>query len=202
MFLVLPKSNPVLESYRDYPMYFFGGPIQGAGDWHSLLSRMLMKRLERLIIVNPSRYDSTHPDYRWHEFLNTETKHIRRSAPAMVFDRQTDWERYYMRLAAELWKTGCIIFWLATQKTERTDGQPYATDTRGELGEWRAHLMHNRDLRVVIGAEPDFPGLRVIKRNFELAVPGFPIFDSLDEVVEQAVKYAEPRLSFSERVRA
>ncbi len=197
MFLILPKADPVLEGLRDHPLYFFAGPIQGAGDWHSTMADMLMRRLNELIVVNPSRYDRAHPHYRWHDRLVTETMHVQGRSPMRVYERQTDWERYYMRLAAEQWKSGCLLFWLAEQKQERTDGQPYATDTRGELGEWRAHLMHNRDLRIVIGAEPNFPGLRVIKRNFELAVPGFPIFDSLDEVVEQAVRYAEPRLSFS-----
>ncbi len=202
MFLVLPKMNPVLDGYRKLPMFFLGGPIQGAGDWQKTCTDMLKARLESLIVVNPSRYDHTHPHYVYREHLETETKYTRRQSRQIYFERQTDWERYYLRLAAEEWDTGCAIFWLGEQKEERRDGLPYATDTRGEIGEWRAHLMHNRSLRVVIGAEKNFPGLRVIKRNFELALPGFKIYDSMEEVIERAVHFAHPSLSLPDRVRA
>ena len=201
MFLVLPKMHPVLDEYRNLPMFFFGGPILGGGDWHSKMSEMLMRRLDELIIVNPSRYSTAHPHYKYREYLETKTKHAQRSGPIINFERQTDWERYYLALAAEHWGTGCVIFWLAEQKEPRADGMPYAMDTRGELGEWRAHLMYNPHVRVVIGAEKNFPGLSVIKRNFELALPNFTIYDTMEEVVERAVHFSHPSLSFLERAR-
>lgn len=202
MFLVLPKMHPVLEGYRKLPMFFLAGPILGGGDWHAPLSEMLKKRLGSLIVVNPSRYQSSHPHYKYRDHLLTETKYTPREEPEEHFERQTDWERYYLRKAAEIWPTGCIIFWLAEQKEPRPDGLPYAMDTRGEIGEWRGHLMHNPNLRVVIGAEKNFPGLSQIKRNFEYGLPDFRIYDSMEEVVERAVHFAHPALSFAERVSA
>jgi hypothetical protein len=118
------------------------------------------------------------------------------------FERQTDWERHYLDMAADKWPTGCIIFWLGDQRKPRPDNLPYAMDTRGEIGEWRGRMMHNPALRVVMGAEEDFPGLRQIKRNFELALPDFPIYDTMEEVVERAAFFAHPSFSFSERVNA
>ena len=202
MFLILPKMHPVLEEYRKLPMFFLAGPILGGGDWHMPMSELLMKRLESLIMVNPSRYDSSHPHYGYHEHLETETKYAGRQMPEIHFERQTDWERYYLDQAADKWQTGCVIFWLAEQKEQRPDGMPYAMDTRGEIGEWRGRMMYDRNLRVVMGAEKNFPGLSQIKRNFELALPDFRIYDTMEEVVERATFFAYPSMSFGERVQA
>jgi hypothetical protein len=108
------------------------------------------------------------------------------------FERQTDWERHYLEQAAEKWPAGCIIFWLAEQKEPRQDGGPYARDTYGEIGEWRGRMMRAPHLRVVVGAEKEFPGLSQIKRNFELALPDLKIYDTMEEVVERAAFFAEP----------
>ncbi len=202
MFLILPKMHPVLDEYRKLPMFFLAGPILGGGDWHTRMSELLMKRLDGLIVVNPSRYQHSHPHCKYREYLETETKYTRRQMPEIQFERQTDWERYYLEQAADKWQTGCIIFWLAEQKEPRPDGMPYAMDTRGEIGEWRGHMMRDHNLRVAMGAEKNFPGLSQIKRNFELALPGFIIYDTMEEVVEKAAFFAHPALSFAERVRA
>jgi len=104
------------------------------------------------------------------------------------FDRQLTWERYYLDLAAT---TGCLIFWLPSesQVNPRIGSDPYAMDTRGELGEWRGQLMHNPSLRVVVGADRGFPGLSQIQRNFSLATKSvFPIYETLAETVAAAVK--------------
>lgn len=191
MRLILPKTQPVLEDYRKIPMFFLAGPIMGGGDWHVPMSNLLMKRFEHLIVVNPSRYQPPHPfvEYRMKGEENR-------------FERQTDWERHYLEQAAEKWPTGSIIFWFAEQKEPRQDGQPYARDTRGEIGEWRGRMMYAPHLRVVMGAEKDFPGLSQIKRNFEFALPDFKIYDTMEEVVERAAFFAQPSSSFSERVHA
>jgi len=202
MFLILPKMHPVLEGYRALPMFFLAGPIMGGGDWHTPMSELLMKRFGSLVVVNPSRYEHSHPHYKYREFLQTETKYSPRQEPEMHFERQTDWERHYLDQAAEKWSAGCIIFWLAEQKEPREDGEPYARDTRGEIGEWRGRMMYDRNLRVVMGAEKNFPGLSQIKRNFEFAVPDFKIYDTMEEVVERAAFFAHSSLSFAQRVQA
>jgi len=48
--------------------------------------------------------------------------------------------------------------------------------------------MHDKAIRLVIGAEPDFPGLNQIQENFKraLGVPSFTIYNSIPEVVQRA----------------
>lgn len=183
MYLILPKTLPALEEYQRLPLFFLAGPVNGGGDWHVPMSNMLMKRFEHLLVVNPSRYENPHPfcEYRMKGAENQ-------------FTRQTDWERHFLDQAEEKWPSGCIIFWLACENKNnpRQDGQPYARDTRGEIGEWRGRMMHNPHLRIVMGADSDFPGLSQIKRNFELALPSFKIYETMEEVVEQAVLIAHP----------
>ncbi len=94
-------------------------------------------------------------------------------------------------------ENGCIIFWLPEESrtNPRDDGSPYARDTYGELGEWRARCSTKQNWlvsapRVVIGAEPGFPGLKQIKTNFEAMIPGFPFYDSLEETINAAIKVA------------
>jgi hypothetical protein len=182
--LILPKSHPDLgrEGLADLPMFFLAGPIRGGGDWHARMSVLLARRAGDCLIVNPSRYGEGHPDYR-HRLVGAENR----------FPHQTAWERHYLSEAAQTWPRGCIVFWLARESAEhpRTDGQPYAMDTRGEIGEWRGRLMRDRSLRVAIGGDPDFPGLRTIRRNTDLALgPDFPIFETMEAVAERAAELA------------
>ncbi|HEY0010348.1 MAG TPA: hypothetical protein VGB97_00340 [Candidatus Paceibacterota bacterium] len=185
MHFILPKKRPDLHSQglSALPLFFLAGPIQGAGDWHVRMSELLADSAGNSIVVNPSRYDGRHEHYR-HQLDGPE-----------VDIRQTDWERHYLRQAAIDWHAGCIIFWLAEQVGPRTDGRPYASDTRGELGEWRGHMMHVRNARVVVGAEKDFPGLSVIERNFQLALgASFRISDTMEEVAARAAVHAQQSL--------
>lgn len=194
MHLILPKNRPVLEKYRNLPMFFLAGPIQGGGDWHYDMAAFLRNSVGECVIVNPSRYAPEHPHFRH-----------RIEGPA-EFERQTDWERHYLQLAASEWPGGgSIIFWLPCESREqpRTDGLPYAMDTRGELGEWRGRLMHNPRLRVVIGAEAGFPGLSQIERNFKLALGnGFKIHTNPNEVVFYAREFAQSGKAHSVRMPA
>lgn len=186
--LILPKTRPSLVGpyIANLPLYFLAGPILGGDDWHQEMTASLLRHLtyrvlpRECIVVNPSRYTPDHPHYQY-----------RMDGPEK-FANQTTWERYYLREAALNWPSGCIIFWLACEsKTKpRNDGLPYAMDTRGELGEWRAHLMHNPRTRLIVGAEPGFPGLRTIQRNFEDAIGShFKIYDSMDEVAKRAIDF-------------
>ena len=64
-------------------------------------------------------------------------------------------------------------------------------------------MMYDRNLRVVMGGDKNFPGLSQIKRNFELALGrDFKVYETMEEVVERAVHYAHPALSFAQRVQA
>ena len=64
-------------------------------------------------------------------------------------------------------------------------------DTRGEIGEWRAHFAHDYNVRIAMGAEPNFPGLRTIRRNNEGLVRGrLPIFETMEEVADVAIAHS------------
>ncbi len=107
------------------------------------------------------------------------------------FERQLNWERHYLDIASE---HGCVIFWLPVESKSnpRIGGGPYATDTRGELGEWRGRLMGNPSLKVVVGGEEGFDSFSQIERNFKLGVsPDFPIYRTLSETVQAAVAMAK-----------
>ena len=183
MKILLPKT--LLEESSEalkLPLFFLAGPIRGGGDWHSRMTKILAEKAGDCIIVNPSRYDDSHPLYQ-HKYHGTED----------AFVSQTMWERHYLQKAALSWPRGCVLFWLAEESKldPRTDGQPYAMDTRGEIGEWRGRFMHNYSIRLAMGADPYFPGLRTIRRNNEGAVPGrLPIFETMEEVASVAVAHA------------
>ncbi|MDR3558192.1 MAG: hypothetical protein P4L61_01535 [Candidatus Pacebacteria bacterium] len=52
-------------------------------------------------------------------------------------------------------------------------------------------MKHDPGLHFVLGAEPDFPGLRVIQRNFEKALhTEFKIHPTLEATIRAAVELA------------
>ncbi len=158
------------------PLYFFGGPIKGGGDWQEPACEFFIRRNEEVGLAVPRRWSDNHPLLPYQAFGEDQ-----------AFKRQTLWERHYLARAA-LW--GCVVFWLPCQsKTDpRTDGQPYGRDTYGELGRWSERMAKNPTLKVVIGAEPDFPGLDVISCNINEDVGyHFPIHSTLEETLEQAI---------------
>lgn len=181
--VILPKSLPNLEDFRSCPLFFLAGPILGADDWQAEMTEILKQMTGGdCLVVNPSRYPPEHPLYAH-----------RLDGSGDFFDSQTLWERHYLTAAGEAWPLGCILFWLREESRERprTDGEPYARDTRGEIGEWRWRLKMNPQARVVMGAEPNFPGLSVIRKINEDAVPGkLPILPSMEAVARRAVSLA------------
>jgi len=193
MRIILPKhfiDFSTMDEERA-PVFFLAGPVLGGGDWQIDACRELQLYLERFWVVIPCRWKEGHPLYKY-AVRGDET----------VFARQTLWERHYLRLAAghgknwrgeyENWKGG-IIFWLPIQRALREDGSPYGRDTYGELGEWRAHMMHIPNLPVVVGAEDRYNGLSVVKANFEDALgPDFPVYSTLKDTVRAA---ARPRIA-------
>ena len=186
MITILPKDN-INVSWPNLPVFFLAGPVQGGSDWQHTMCQLLHQetakpgaRIQEFFVAIPCRYPAGHP---LREYQSEG------SAKEGVFARQLDWERHYLRIAAE---RGKIIFWLPCEsRTEpRKDGNPYARDTYGELGEWRGRLIHEPKYRkrVLIGAEEGFPGLDVIQRNFRQAfLYDFPFYLTMEEVVEKAM---------------
>ena len=185
MKLLLPKTHIDVVALG-LPVFYLAGPIRGADDWQADVAGILDFIHEgQCIIVNPSRYEETHPLYAGR--LRGDENH---------FERQTDWEDFYMRLAATS-SRGCLIFWLPAESKQNPRPKAagaYARDTLGEIGEWRGRLMGNEDElprhRIVFGAEPDFPGLSQIKRNFEIKLKERPVtfHDSVASTLVAAIQ--------------
>jgi len=184
MKLILPKKyvNVGPDSfYAKTPTFFLAGPVLGAGDWQRRMMSLIDKRMEQSLVVCPCRYDESDVLHKEHAFVSGKSAEV-------VFEHQTNWERYYLEHAS---RKGCIIFWLGCESklSPRNDGKPYSCDTLGEIGEWRGHLMHNPNLHVVVGAEHDFPGLSVIKTNFLAALGvNFPIYSNMEATVVAAIQ--------------
>ena len=183
--LILPKAHV------DDPcgkIYYLAGPIRGADDWQAEAVRILANLDPGCTIICPCRWDNTHPlwQYRVAPRGNTCSK---------TYERQTDWERYWMPYAAE---HGCLIFWIpcesASSPRPKEDG-PYARDTYGELGRYSDLVSNNQDkLCMSIGADPNLPesfGLNQIQRNLNGDfICYYPIWTNLERTLKMAVEYA------------
>jgi len=194
--LLLPKTLVNFNKETDI-VFFLAGPIKGADDWQKEAITILQKFAhtvsikKNVYVVCPADYQPTHELYPLkvkgisEENYSDEQREITSS--------RTSWERPNLEIASRL---GCIIFWLAKEDKEnprkKEDG-PYARDTYGELGEWRARIFYeqknNRNkINLVIGADPAFNGLAQIKKNFDRMIgEDFLISNSLKETIKRAV---------------
>lgn len=205
--IVLAKDyiDPLLNRERDIRLYFLGGPIRGADDWHKDAIELLSKMDPGCIIACPRRYKKGHVLYK-HKLENMPLdSQLEKDLKLDEFENQTMWERHYLDIAA--WR-GCIIFWLPleskTHPRMRKDG-PYAQDTYGELGRWsiKSATQNRKDptglkkVNLVIGADAKFYGLNGIQKNFSadhgMNKPGqlgFPIYSTLEQTLFHAVTKA------------
>jgi|WetSurMetagenome_2_1015567.scaffolds.fasta_scaffold08426_6 hypothetical protein len=180
MKVIIPKNYCETDSNWG-PLFFLAGPVQGGGGWQTDCLLSIKELLADFYVAIPYGKESQSRI----DFLR-EHYHLC-CGKTDRFQRQLEWERYYMEIAAN---RGCLIFWLPNESQEepRKDGKPYATDTRGEIGEWRGRMMFNKNLRVVVGGEDGFPGLRTIKRNFDSALKcDFPVHSSLFLTIKAAL---------------
>jgi hypothetical protein len=77
---------------------------------------------------------------------------------------QLVWERHYLKQAGlEAGIPGCVIFWLGLESlTQPHPGpEPYAMDTRREIGKFTAYA-EMMSVRMVVGGNRKFYGLDVI----------------------------------------
>jgi hypothetical protein len=162
----------------DGPLFFLAGPILGGDNWHIQACHLFEQRIRgQFVVATPNRFAPQEPLY----YRGVQ-------GPDDVFEDQFQWEQYYLDLAS---RSGCIIFWLPVESrtNPRNDGNPYAMITRDELGAWRTKVQNNPLLRMVIGAEDQFPGLAEIKRYNDLAFGKgiMPVYSSLEETINEAV---------------
>ncbi len=182
--IVLPKTMPESINPPGH-VFFLAGPVRGGNDWQSECHKIFSRYSLSCTLVIPVSYPSDHP-IRAHEITPN-------SNPEPV--HHIKWERRWMEFAS---RKGCLMFWLPCEsKTVPRDPAegPYAQDTRGELGEWRGHLMFEHHRRVVIGMEEDFPGQREITHNFREAVREspecWPRVRTLQQTVDAAIIRAQ-----------
>ncbi len=184
MKIILPKTFVDVDANPAWPIFFLAGPVRGGDDWQQECCKEIELRMPGLEFYVAIPY--------YHQILPTDhpLAKIRTKGDEGYFERQLNWERYYMDLAS---KRGCLMFWLPAESTRnpRTSGGPYATDTRGEIGEWRGRLMGNPELHVSVGCEEAFVSSSQIVRNFKLALgKDYPIHTTLSETVLAGVKKA------------
>ncbi len=196
--LLLPKDLIKFNERTDV-VFFLAGPIKGAGDWQKNAINLLQKYTntisikKNIYVVCPADYYSTHELYPLKVKGIDEKKYTKKQVK--ITSSRTSWERPHLEIASHL---GCIVFWLAEEDKKnprkKEDG-PYARDTYGELGEWRARIYYEQKynknkIKLVIGAHPNFNGLAQIKNNFNTMLhKNILISDSLEETIKRAVKY-------------
>jgi hypothetical protein len=180
-------KNPYvdLEPYADFPLYFFGGPLQGAPDWHPELFKLLQERLPYFIAVLPTRYAPNHPLYQY-----------RLIGKPNFFARQRHYEAFYIKAAREARRRragGALLLNLCCQSQPRNDGRPYGTDSWREASETYTRLEYEPDLRVLIRAEENFPGRELLKDCYDAATKSdFPFYETLEELADAAALCAYP----------
>lgn len=193
--LLLPRTLVDFNEATD-TVFFLAGPIKGANDWQKDAIKLLQKYAHtphdggNIYVVCPSIYKPNHELYSLRTTGIIKESHTKKQKKTTT--SRTDWERHHLEIASRL---GCIIFWLGKEDKKnprkREDG-PYARDTYGELGEWRARIYYewkygHTQINLVIGAHPDFPGLEQIERNFKRMVgEDFKISNTMDETIKMA----------------
>jgi hypothetical protein len=165
--LILPKDGVAPRPEKNEHLYFLAGPSRG-NNWRAEAINIISKKDSDCCIVNPNDK----------EFI-----------PCYMLPNRTLWERHYMEIASHY---GCIIFWLPkpTFCTRLWPQRLYGRDTYGELGRWSIRNAYQIDppVKLVIGAEEEFPGLKIIQRNLNADHEReFTIYHSLEETINQAI---------------
>lgn len=176
MKIVIPKRYvPALPT----DIYIFlAGPVLGGGDWQQEYIEEFMKLtsgsghfsdsfcksvMSLIKFIVPCRWGADHPlaNYFSPIFECIE------DSDNPIASSQTCWEFHYLNSIAHS-QRGLIVFGLfpESKTAPRTDGLPYAIDTRGEIGRW-TEIAESRN--ILVGAHPEFLGIKAIMQNFELS---------------------------------
>lgn len=175
MRILLPKLAVDVD-FKYGPFFFLAGPVRGGGDWQHKFCQIMQGYIPHFTAALPCRYPSDHPLMQQRDWNHHGE-----------YERQLLWERHYLKIAAQ---RGCLVFWLAKESASepRGNGEPYAMETMGEIGEWRGRLLDHPGLRIVVGGEEGFPGLTQIHRNFCYALDAhFPLYGTIEETANAAL---------------
>lgn len=182
--IYVPKQILPLTPTTESPLFFLAGPIRGGGDWQADMAEHILDRAPSALVACPSRWNSEH---RLAQHLNQPF--------SQADNRQLVWERHYLKQAGlEPNVPGCVIFWLGLESTDapHPGPEPYAMDTRREIGKFTAYAEMTR-VRIVMGGDRNFHGLDVIL--FELSEAfgrTFQFFETMAEVADHAIALSQP----------
>ena len=181
--IYVPKQIVPIEPLVQSPLIFLAGPIRGGGDWQASMAEEILRQEPLANIACPSRWDGTHR-LASHFYQPFSKAH----------NRQLVWERHYLKQAGlEHDVPGCVVFWLGSEsRTNPHPGpDPYAMDTRREIGKFTAYA-ETMNVRMVVGGDCAFYGLDVIM--FELSEAfgeRFPFYETTEDVVKHALLVAQ-----------
>ncbi|MBR9681970.1 MAG: hypothetical protein GOV00_04195 [Candidatus Altiarchaeota archaeon] len=156
------------------PLIFLAGPILGAPNWQDKAIELLFSQQSELTVVSPRRG------------IRREIAPYILRGDETYFERQREWERHYMDIAAE---TGAIMFWLPGEKKHDCK-KVYGATTRFEIGEWKTRYQLDNNVRLCFGSDGKFPELRVIEYDLQVALPNKTINKTLEETCAEALQLA------------
>lgn len=185
--IYVPKKIIRVKPTEDAPLFFLAGPIRGGGDWQHTMAWELLQRNFDAHIACPCRWTAEHPlkDYMVTPFSQAD-------------NRQLEWERHYMEQASNAFEftrdPGCLIFWLGLEDAENPHPgpEPYAMDTRREIGKFTGFMRIKGPLKMVIGGNRKFHGLDVILNELTDAFDEieFPFYEDMGELADAAYAMA------------
>lgn len=154
---------------------FLAGPMQGAPDWQAEAAQLIYERDPSLAIASPRRVSG----------IEDQENFEKRA--------QVIWEAHWMSRAAY---HGALLFWFAAQDHEVKKDQAefprsYAKTTGKELFYWWGQKIVNQNIRLVIGADPEFGELEYERQHNGWDLPEVPIVETLEQLTEIAVAEAE-----------
>ncbi len=184
--IYVPKQIIPLTPTFESPLLFLAGPIRGGGDWQSYMAEHILDREPSALVACPSRWDNTH-----------RLAHHFHQPFSQADNRQLVWERHYLKQAGlEPNVPGCVLFWLGLESADapHPGPEPYAMDTRREIGKFTA-FAEVMDTRIVVGGDRRFYGLDVILFELSKAVGrSFPFYETMAEVADNAILTARGQL--------
>lgn len=157
--------------------------MRGGGDWQSEMVEITLDQCPDAHIAVPTRWNAKHhlSPHFYQPFSQAN-------------NRQLVWERHYLKQAGLVEGVkGCVIFWFGPESIIRPHPgpEPYAMDTRREIGKFTAYL-EMMNVRMVVGGDRNFHGLDVILFELsEAAGKAFPFFETMYDVVTHAMQTAQ-----------
>jgi len=164
--LHLPPSQ--IDIPKNKSLVFLAGPIQGSPDWQNPAATELLHHLPNAHVASPRREAESHDEFNYDEQVLWELKHLRRARAL-----------------------GVVSFWFGAQNLSLPyeEGRSYAQTTRVEAGR-ALGWYDNRPFPLVIGFDEQYTANGGGNERYLRAMAkeaGVPVYDYLDEVIDQTI---------------